>query len=1199
MPLSARASSRRRLFVGAGLVGFLGLSGLGVWWVQKRQTVPPPGSPEYEAAWTAWTTGLLALQVGDEKRSQAQLTRVTKLLPNDAAGHANLGLFYLRRGDLDIAASYLERANELAPDNARIQALRALLESRLGNSAATIKYLQRALELSPSNIRARYSLAQELGRAGEANLPQVQKMLQEISDARPGNRLAALELARVAARRGDKATLKKAVARLSQGSQSLPPEVREQLSAAQKAVASNAPDATTQLVFLNNVLAPVPAFAQDRLELQSPPEQVGEPLEALLSLATPPAQSAVPDDKISFRLQPLTVTRSGKWDVARAIYLNGADAAAKSKPPIPDVIALSSSTLTNANASLAISIFGAAKNSPDSLAVADWNNDFKPDLAVANNKGLRLFAARQNGKFQDVSARTGLPRAILSASYTGVWPFDVEADGDLDFVLGRAADAPIVLRNNLDGTFVVTRPFAGVAGIRASVIGDLDSDADCDIAFLDARGVLRVFSNERSGAFRLLSPKAPPSAALCVSDGDRDGVFDLVVWGLDGALRRVRIKTNGKPPVDELAKLAAPQAGAQPGAARLWAGDFDLNGGSDILASSGAKSQVLLSSAPGVLAPLALSVPLFVTDVADLNGDGRLDLAGLDAQGRATTMLAAGTKPYNFQFVRPRAKALTGDGRLNSFAVGGSVELRAGTLFQKQVILGPLVHFGIGPAKAVNAARILWPNGAAQGEFDLTSNQAVLAEQRLTGSCPFLWAWNGREMAFVKDCNWDSPLGLKINAQDTAGVVATQDWVKVRSDQLQPRDGILDLRLTADLWESHFFDEVAVLAVDHPENQEAWIDERFAIPMPPLRVEASGALHAVKAARDDRGRDVSATVQKLDSKYLDVGRGRYQGVTRPHWVEVDLSDAPADKPLWLIAEGWLHPTDSSINVALAQGKHAPPQSLSIQVANGRGGWRVARSNLGFLSGKNKAITLDLTDVFKPGEPRRVRLASNLEMYWDRLSWAEKKPASAFKIQRLRPKSAELRYRGYSEISARDASSPELPLGYKPSGVGQKWSDLIGFHTRWGDVRELVQKVDDRYVIMNAGDEIALQFAAPAPPPRGWKRDYVFISDGWTKDGNLNTGLSKTLLPLPLHDRPGYPAKATRLRDDAAYKRNPRDWERFHTRFVAPNLFNSALLPPQNSDVVSSARASEGGGSRPVAPGQSSGEGSRVPVEKER
>jgi hypothetical protein len=254
-----------------------------------------------------------------------------------------------------------------------------------------------------------------------------------------------------------------------------------------------------------------------------------------------------------------------------------------------------------------------------------------------------------------------------------------------------------------------------------------------------------------------------------------------------------------------------------------------------------------------------------------------------------------------------------------------------------------------------------WPNGATQGEFDLKGDTSVGAEQRLTGSCPFLWTFDGKGIHFVKDVNWRSPLGLKINAQDTAGVVQTEDWAKIRADQLAPRDGFYDLRITADLWEAHIFDHIALLAVDHPENTEVWVDERFSIPMPPLRVTVTDTPQPITRATDERGQDVTHMVSSLDSRYLDTfGKGRYQGVTRDHWVEVELPQRVlANGPLWLIAEGWLHPTDSSINVALGQGKNEAPRDLSLEVADGKGGWIVAQPHLGFPAGKNKAILIDL------------------------------------------------------------------------------------------------------------------------------------------------------------------------------------------------------------------------------------------------
>ena len=56
--------------------------------------------------------------------------------------------------------------------------------------------------------------------------------------------------------------------------------------------------------------------------------------------------------------------------------------------------------------------------------------------------------------------------------------------------------------------------------------------------------------------------------------------------------------------------------------------------------------------------------------------------------------------------------------------------------------------------------------------------------------------------------------------------------------------------------------------------------------------------------------------------------------------------------------------------------------------------------------------------------------------------------------------------------------PETPRYNELANVGQRWRDLVGYYTRFGDVRELLRAVDDRYVIMNAGDELRLSFPAP-------------------------------------------------------------------------------------------------------------------------
>src|SRR4030095_15497589 len=250
--------------------------------------------------------------------------------------------------------------------------------------------------------------------------------------------------------------------------------------------------------------------------------------------------------------------------------------------------------------------------------------------------------------------------------------------------------------------------------------------------------------------------------------------------------------------------------------------------------------------------------------------------------------------------------------------------------------------------------RIGWPNGALQSEFNTVADHSVKATQRLKGSCPWLFAWNGREMSFVTDLIWRSPLGLRINAQATADVLMTEEWGEVRGDPTRARRGAYDLRITADLWETHFFDLVSLLVVDHPEGTEVFVDERFAVPPPRLGVIATSPVHDFGSGRGDPGRDVLETVRARDDRHLDfAGRGRYQGVTREHYIELELPvDAPRSGPLWLIAQGWIHPTDSSINVALGQGNHEAPRGLSLEVADARGGFTTVPPGLGVPAGKD-------------------------------------------------------------------------------------------------------------------------------------------------------------------------------------------------------------------------------------------------------
>ena len=160
-------------------------------------------------------------------------------------------------------------------------------------------------------------------------------------------------------------------------------------------------------------------------------------------------------------------------------------------------------------------------------------------------------------------------------------------------------------------------------------------------------------------------------------------------------------------------------------------------------------------------------------------------------------------------------------------------------------------------------------------------------------------------------------------------------------------------------------------------------------------------------------------------------------------------------------------------------------------------------------------------------------------------------------RRLEVARAELRYRGFSRTSEdRARHAPETPNYAAIDNVEPRWRDLVGYHTRFGPVEPLLRQVDDRYVIMNAGDEMRLAFPAVAPPPEGWVRDFVLIGDGWEKDGDFNTEYSKTVGPLPYHGARAL--KPGPLALDPVYRKHPEDWEQFHTRYVAPDRYLHGL-----------------------------------------
>jgi Flp pilus assembly protein TadD len=1129
--------------------------------------LPEKGSKAYADVVSAFYVGLAALQVGDDVHAESKLSELTQLVPTEPAGWANWGVLALRQRNYDLAAQRLERARALAPQNDQIYDLLGILEADRGHSAEAIADLRKAVDLNPKNLRAAYALGEEIERQGDANSErEFQQVIQSILAAQPDNLAALLELSRVAAKRGDAATLKSAVAQISARSSAWPAEVQQQLATVQAAAAgTDLRAAATRTTFLRNVLMRVPEYRQSLSVIKAPAGEEARPFTHFVRMESPVFKPAPADTAIQFPIQPLADAAHRHWDWIGAIQLGSAGAPVIAEADGREVRLSTGATLPFPGGPASVPPL------PEGVLQVDFNYDFKTDLVLAGAGGVRLFRQDSRSAFTDVTAQTKLPKAVTNAPYTGAWAVDIEADGDLDIVLGASEGLPVVLRNNGDDTFLAIHPFAGIAGVRGFAWADLDGDGNPDAAIIDGAGRLHVFMNERQGQFRErpLPAGLPIVKAIAVADANNDGVLDLLVAQADGVILRISDKNEGENwDMAEIARVPDADRNLM-GEVRLHVADLDNNGALDLflaptkLASGAAGALIWLGDDKGNFVPLEHSAgPALVFDAADLKGDGKLDLVGLSADGAPIQGMNRGSKKYHWQIVRPHAVQAVGDQRINPFGVGGEIEIRSGLLVQKQPITGPQLHFGLGEQTEAEIVQVVWPNGTVRAEFGVKADMDIVTEQRLKASCPFLFAYNGQQMEFVKDAvPWGSAIGLRINTLGSAQIAATGEWYKIGRDQLVPHDGYYDLRITAELWEVYYYDYLALMAVDHPVGTEIFVDERFVIPPLKLGLTAVATPHEIARAIDDTGQDVTDVVRALDGNALaSFGRGQYQGITRDHYLEVDLGeDAPKSGPLYLIAQGSIHDTESSVNVAITQGRRWRAHGLSLEVPDGQGGWVTAQDNLGFPAGRKKTILFNLTNIFRAGTPRRVRIRTNLEIYWDAIHWAQGAPDTQLKTVTLSPNIADLHYRGYSVMHMPGAArAPEVPDYNQIEGTKQRWRDLIGYYTRYGDVRELVNKIDDRYVIVNSGDELSLRFSEQPPPPAGWVRDFVIVGDGWIKDGDYNSTFSKTVLPLPYHAKNEYTTRPGRLEDEWVYRQHPEDWKNYHTRYVTPDVFRNAL-----------------------------------------
>ncbi len=156
--------------------------------------------------------------------------------------------------------------------------------------------------------------------------------------------------------------------------------------------------------------------------------------------------------------------------------------------------------------------------------------------------------------------------------------------------------------------------------------------------------------------------------------------------------------------------------------------------------------------------------------------------------------------------------------------------------------------------------------------------------------------------------------------------------------------------------------------------------------------------------------------------------------------------------------------------------------------------------MGIPSGKPKTIAVDLTGKFL-SHSREVRIVTNLCVYWDEIFLSEETGAPRTRITAMDARAADLHFRGFSTPVIHPERKQPEQFDYARAMPLSMWNPTPGMYTRYGDVRELVTRIDDRLLVMGSGDEVSCTTPRQRLPalPAGWQRDFLLLVDGWAKD----------------------------------------------------------------------------------------------------
>ncbi|MBI3661585.1 MAG: VCBS repeat-containing protein [Acidobacteria bacterium] len=816
---------------------------------------------------------------------------------------------------------------------------------------------------------------------------------------------------------------------------------------------------------------------------------------------------------------------------------------------------------------------------------ADYDNSGKTSLFVAGPDGVRLYRNRGDGAFADETQKAGLSDRPASGGAarpgeldTGAMLFDADNDGLLDLVVTAYTNlaspppkdsfvfpddfpgaAVRFYRNNGDSTFTEMTRAAGLASAagraRKVLFADFNNDGYMDLVIVRDDAPPLLYINQGEGKFADRTAKAgrelTQSVALDaqVADFNHDGNFDLVLWSSAGYQVLLGHGDGRFVAATPLPHITPP---IEPFAFRGMMADLNGDGFEDLLGVDASGQLHFLANRANGFEEIALRLSCCGEDrlaglAAWLGRPGSLDLLGVTRGGRLAAFEKDGP-PGRWLEVK-----LSGS-KSNTQGVGAIVEFKAGNYYSKILASGGPIRVFAGDLPRLDVLRVTWPTLIVQNMIAVNTNQRVEVREseRLASSCPLLYIWDGKQFVYWTDVLGMAPVGA-LAPDGTRLQPNPEEFVRLPGN-LPEQNGAFIFHFTDELREVEYFDQVRLLAVDHPATEEIYANEIFfSSPVAP-------SLHSVRqkrvpvAAVDDRGRDVLPLIRELDGRYpASFRQHRVLGVAESHALTLDLGGVPEATPVALWLTGWVFWADSNGARAVSTNPKIPMVSPYVQVRDDQGHWTTVIPDMGIPSATNRSIRVDLTGKFLSPD-RHVRIVTTLCVYWDQIFFTLGDSAAPRAVE-LPLDSADLHYRGFSfPVSDPEHRKPDF-FEYSRLLSEAPWNPLAGRYTRYGDVAELLGATDDRLVVLGSGDELTIRFDARQLPPLkpGEKRDFFLHLSGWAKDGEPNTAFSRTVEPLPFRSMfqapAGEPAPPPRSVEYARYLRT------YQTR---PGY---ALIPP--------------------------------------